>query len=253
MQKLIAANRRKLDWDLRDSPRRQYFSATVLSQYRVTVPLIQKYAAGALIDVGCGLMPYRSLVGGQLSRYDSLDPRPQTADVTYRQDVQAMTLIPDETYDSAICLEVLEHVPNPFRAAAELHRILKPGGVLIVSAPHLSRLHEEPHDFFRFTGYGLTALFEGAGFEVLHLARRGGLLSFLSHQVSTVVVGLTWSIPGLGKLVFFLNEWLCVRPAYFLDAYLDRAGPRASFRRPEESAGAGKFSLGYTIVVRKGV
>ena len=236
MQKLIAANRHKLDLDLRDSPRRPYFSATLLSQYRVTVPLIQKYAAGTLLDVGCGLMPYRSLIAGRVARYDSLDPHPQTADVTYQQDVQAMTLIADATYDSAICLEVLEHVSNPFRAAAELHRILKPNGVLVVSVPHLSRLHEEPYDFFRFTGYGLRALFEGAGFEVVHLAQRGGLFSFLGHQLSITAVGLTWSVPVVGKLVFFLNEWLCVRPAYFLDEHLDRAG---------------KFSLGYTIVLRK--
>ncbi|HLF24924.1 MAG TPA: class I SAM-dependent methyltransferase [Anaerolineae bacterium] len=233
---IVALNRRKIERDLRDSPRRRYFSAILLGQYRVTVPLIQKYATGALIDLGCGVMPYRSFIEDHVSRYDSLDPRPQLPGITYQADIQAMAQILDATYDSAICLEVLEHVPEPFKAMAEIYRILKPGGILIVSVPHLSRLHEEPYDFFRFTRYGLMSLFQTAGFEVVQIVLRGGLFSFLSHQVSTITLGLTWSIPLVRTVVFFLNEWLCVRPSYFLDAHLDRSGI---------------FALGYTCVVRK--
>jgi len=233
---LIAINRRKIDRDLRLSPRHPYVSAAMLSQYRVTIPLIQQYARGALIDLGCGTMPYRSLIEGRVARYDSLDHRPQVEGVTFQADIQAMTSIPDAAYDSAICLEVLEHVPNPFKAAAEIQRILKPGGILIVSVPHLSRLHEEPYDFFRFTRHGLVSLFQSAGFDVIQIVRRAGLLSFLSHQVSIVSLGLTWSMPIVRHVVFFLNEWLCVRPSYFLDTRVDRSG---------------KFALGYTCVLRK--
>jgi hypothetical protein len=79
-------------------------------------------------------------------------------------------------------------------------------------------------------------MFESAGFEVLQLRRRAGLNSFLSHQLSLIALGLTWSVPLLKQVVFVLNEWLIVRPSYFLDAHLDRSG---------------KFALGYTCVVRK--
>jgi len=233
---VIAQNRRKIERDLQLSPRRRYFSAVLLGQYRVTVPLMQEYVTGTLIDLGCGMMPYRSLIEDRVTRYDGLDARPQVADVTFQADIQAMTPVPDAAYDSAICLEVLEHVPNPFRAVAEIHRILKPGGILVLSVPHLSRLHEEPYDFFRFTCYGLTSLFEDAGFEIIRMVRRGGLLSFVSHQFSTIMLGLTWSIPIVRDVAFFLNEWLCVRPSYFLDSKLDRSG---------------LFAAGYTCVVRK--
>jgi SAM-dependent methyltransferase len=147
-----------------------------------------------------------------------------------------MEVVPSGAYDSAICLEVLEHIPNPSKAISEIYRILKPGGILVVSVPHLSRLHEEPYDFFRYTHYGLRALLEGAGFQVLQMERRGGLNSFLSHQISLILVGLTWSVPVLKQIVFVMNQWLIVRPSYFLDAHLDRSG---------------KFALGYTCVVQK--
>lgn len=236
MQQLITRNRQRLERDLASSPRRQFVSAVVLSQYRITIPLAQKYLHGSLIDLGCGLMPYRSSIEQQVTRYDSLDARPLREGVTFQADLQDMSIIPAEAYDSAICLEVLEHVPLPFKAAAEIYRILKPGGVLVASVPHLSRLHEEPYDFYRYTYYGFRTLFESAGFEVIAVRRRGGLISFLSHQVSLVMVGLTWSTPVVKQAAFFLNQWLIVRPSYFADTHFDRSG---------------KFALGYTCVVRK--
>ncbi len=236
VNQLIARNRQRLERDLASSPRRQFVSAVVLSQYRITIPLAQKYLHGSLIDLGCGMMPYRSFIERQVTHYDSLDARPLTEGVTFQSDLQDMSIILSETYDSAICLEVLEHIPLPFKAAAEIYRILKPGGVLVASVPHLSRLHEEPYDFYRYTYYGFRTLFESAGFEVLEMQRRGGLISFLSHQLSLVMVGLTWSVPILKQVAFFANQWLIVRPSYFVDAQFDRAG---------------KFALGYTCVVRK--
>jgi len=233
---LLARNRRQIDLDLRQSDRRAYISATALGQYRVTVPLAQRYVSGALIDLGCGTMPYRQLIESRVLRYDSLDPRPQVPDITYQVDVQDMAIVPSQHYDAAVCFEVLEHIPDPFKALTEIQRILKPSGVLVVSVPHLSRLHEEPHDYFRYTHYGLRAMFEQAGFDVIQIERRGGLLSFLSHQLSIALLGLTWSVPLLRQIVYLINAWLIVRPAFFLDSLIDRGG---------------KFALGYTCVARR--
>lgn len=232
----IARNRRQIDLDLRRSDRRAYISATALAQYRITVPLAQTYVSGALIDLGCGVMPYRAVLEPHVTRYDSLDPRPQVTGITYQADLQDMAIVPAATYDSAICFEVLEHVPDPFKALTEIHRVLRPGATLIVSVPHLSRLHEEPYDFFRYTHYGLRAMFERAGFDVLQIERRGSLLSFLSHQISILLLSLTWPIPIVHQLAFICNEWLIVRPAYWLDGVIDRGG---------------KFALGYTCVARR--
>ena len=117
-----------------------------------------------------------------------------------------------------------------------MRRILRPGGTVIVSVPHLSRLHEEPYDFYRFTRYGLRYLFEQHGFEVLEIQKKGGLFSFLGHQVSTLWLGLVWPIPGLRQFAWFLNKWLITWPCYGLDRITDRSG---------------LFALGYVGIARK--
>jgi SAM-dependent methyltransferase len=181
-------------------------------------------------------MPYRDLILSKVTQYDTLDVEKRVPEVMFVGDVQRLDMIADESYDSALCLEVLEHVPHPFDGFDELRRILKKGGVLILSVPHLSRLHEEPHDYYRYTKYALQTILEERGFEILQLTDRGGLFSFLGHQFSLGFVCLFWHIPVLKHIVFFLNKWLCVYPCYGLDKLLDKKR---------------MFALGYTCVARK--
>jgi SAM-dependent methyltransferase len=74
-------------------------------------------------------------------------------------DVQNLTGYSDESYDAVVLDNILEHVPDPFKAVAELRRILKPGGVCISATPFIIRIHEVPHDYWRFTHDGLKLLF----------------------------------------------------------------------------------------------
>jgi SAM-dependent methyltransferase len=73
-------------------------------------------------------------------------------------------------FDVVICEQVLEHVPNPWTAAANLRELAAPGGHVIVSSPFLIRIHELPaydmRDYWRFTPRGLRTLLEAAGLEV---------------------------------------------------------------------------------------
>jgi SAM-dependent methyltransferase len=55
---------------------------------------------------------------------------------------------------------VLEHVRDPFRGAAEIVRVLKPGGKLMCAVPFLQPLHGYPHHYYNMTHQGLRALFE---------------------------------------------------------------------------------------------
>jgi SAM-dependent methyltransferase len=233
---IIRGARLQLEHDLAGSPRKWYFSPATYSQYRVTLPLIRQFARGRLIDLGCGDMPFRALVIDQVSLYESLDLWPRSPTVTYVGDIQNMLMIADAMYDTALCIEVLEHVPNPCAAAREIYRILKPGGRLILSVPHLSRLHDEPYDFYRYTHYGLEHLLHQAGLEVMTIQKRGGLFSFFGHQIATIIVGLAWNVPVLKEIVWTANSWFITRLCVWLDSRLDTSG---------------LFALGYSVVASK--
>lgn len=76
-------------------------------------------------------------------------------------------VIPDSRFDVIICTEVLEHTRQPFNAVAELFRMLKPGGTLLVSTPFNFRIHGPLPDCWRFTVHGLRELFDR--FESVHI------------------------------------------------------------------------------------
>ena len=64
----------------------------------------------------------------------------------------------DQTYDVIVLSEVLEHVHSPHLAIRNIHGLLKHGGRLILTAPFIFPIHERPHDYFRYTRYGLEFL-----------------------------------------------------------------------------------------------
>jgi SAM-dependent methyltransferase len=213
----IKKGRRKFELEMLHSSYRKYLSPIFYSQYHITLPAIQKYAHGKLIDLGAGDMPYREEIQPFVTTYDSLDFTPRSTEITFAGNLQNMDFIPDQTYDCAICLEVLEHIPDPFRAAKEMWRILKVEGVLIVSVPHLSRLHEMPHDYYRYTAPGLEYILTQAGFQILNTTTRGGLLSFIGHQIAIATLSASWNVRILKHLAVFLIRWLNSLPAYYID------------------------------------
>jgi len=181
-------------------------------------------------------MPYAELLPPAVTLYHGLDITARNSRPTLIADVQSLGMLRDGAYDSVICLEVLEHVPDPTQALAEIARILADGGVLVLSVPHLSRLHEIPHDYYRYTEYGLRYLLERNGLEPLSFRLRGGLFSFLGHQAATVLLGLAWSSRGVTALARVLNRWLLTYPCY----WLDQVGGQADL-----------FPLGYVVIAQR--
>lgn len=232
----LGASRAQIEYDLPTITARRYFSPLFYWQYQAAVPALRHYIRGKVIDLGCGVMPFRSVIQGQIESYHGLDIFPKSDKITLVGDVQQLGMIPANIYDSAICLEVLEHVPNPWQAAGEICRILKPGGVLVLSVPHLSRLHDLPHDYYRYTHKGLHHLLTQAGFTVVETKTKGGLFTFLGHQLSSVVLSLAWGLPALRPIVWALNKWLLTLGCYWLD---------------QVTGSASTFPLGYVVVARK--
>lgn len=232
----IKQNRLKLDLELRHSPKRKYFSPAMFCLYTEVIPRLQSHASGRLLDAGCGTMPFQSYLENVIDEYQSLDIENRVPGVDFLADLQDMGILTAASYDTVLCSEVLEHVQRPDKVLAELRRILKPRGKLILTVPYLSRLHEEPFDYFRYTKYGLQFLLEQSGFRVLELVPTGSLFSFLGHQISTVVVCSLWHVPVLKHCVFWLNACLCTFPCYWFDRLLGIAQ---------------KLPLGYVAVAEK--
>jgi SAM-dependent methyltransferase len=130
------------------------------------------YARGRILDVGCGADPLRNLFDESARSCIGLDRnpgfRPQVCG-----DAQGLPF-GEKAFDTLLCSQVLEHLPEPGRAMAEMARVLRPGGHLILTAPHIWGIHEEPHDYFRFTRYGLAHLMNRAGLEVLEIRAMAG-------------------------------------------------------------------------------
>ncbi len=75
------------------------------------------------------------------------------------EDVHALSFA-DDSVGTVICLETLEHVADPLRAVAEMHRVLRPGGVLAISSLMFFPIHAHPWDYWRFTPEGFELLLQ---------------------------------------------------------------------------------------------
>jgi SAM-dependent methyltransferase len=128
------------------------------------------HASGRLLDVGCGEKPYRSLPSAVREWVGFDDPSNPGADA--HGHAEALPFGEGE-FDTVLCTQVVEHVRDPKAVIAQCARVLRPGGVLIMSAPQYWEVHEAPHDYFRFTPLGLRMLVEGCGLSVLELWREG--------------------------------------------------------------------------------
>lgn len=134
-----------------------------------------------VLDVGCGHQPYRDLFPS--ARYFGMDW--SVRDTSPNLVGSSLCLpIRDCSVDIVLATQVIEHVPKPGLMVHECKRVLRRGGYFILTGPFYWPLHEEPHDFFRFTKYGFAQLLREAGFSHWQIREDGSDLAQLMLSVN---------------------------------------------------------------------
>ena len=139
-----------------------------------------------VLDAGAGETQYKKLFQQTGRRYWALDLGVGETDWRYAgidtfADTDAIPFRPG-FFDGVMSLAVLEHSPRPRQVLYELNTALKPGGRLLIVVPTMWEEHQMPHDFYRFTRYGLDRLLEQAGFRVLDRYPIGGYFWFMGRK-----------------------------------------------------------------------
>lgn len=116
--------------------------------------IVQGCAQGWVLDCGAGSRGdfHPNVVNLEIVDYPSTDVLGVAEELPFR----------DDCFDGVLCLNVLEHVRDPFRAAREISRVLRPGGKLYCVAPLLQPVHGFPHHYYNMTNQGLVNLFAGS-------------------------------------------------------------------------------------------
>ena len=134
-------------------------------------------------------------------------------------------------FDACLNIVTLEHVPEPATALRETARSLKPGGRLLLVVPHQWEVHQPPHDYYRYTRFGVHYLLQRGGFEEIKVEAMGGLFRMLGRRV-------------LNALQFFPAPLMPVAALFLAPPGL--LLPLFDFLDRERS-----FTLGYICTARK--
>jgi SAM-dependent methyltransferase len=124
--------------------------------------------------------------------------------------------VPNASFDVILCTEVLEHVPEPIQAVAEISRILKPGGRAILTAPLGSRLHQEPYHFYGgYTPYWYQNFLPMYGLEIETITPNQGFFSYFAQEAvyfHCVIAPWNWKVSWRWAKLILALLWLVTLP-----------------------------------------
>jgi SAM-dependent methyltransferase len=212
------------------------------------------FAGGAaeMLDLGAGSKPYAPLYEPYFTACTALDVGHSPHGIDSVDVVASADEMPfaDGRFDCVIATEVLEHCEDPAAVLRETARVLRPGGKALVTTPFMLGLHEEPHDYYRYTPYALRSLAEQAGLRVESIEPRGDLLAVL---LSNLLFFVAKPLAAVGGWFYRYRNplvWLLVVAPQSLYLRYWRAA-RAAGRRGGLGTAMGRSPLGYATVLSR--
>ena len=187
-----------------------------------------KYAKGDLIDLGCGVKPYRSIFCKYVESYFGVDLK-ETASSNYAELTSADlyadicdTGLPGESFETLLSTQVLEHIYDTKKYLNECFRLLRKGGGAIFTVPQTYECHAKPYDYYRFTEFSLKKLFDDHGFKVVELYPLEGAYAAMQQlKIVSVILGIYKNKHDDLSLIEKVSYKLC---QYLLLPYLNIKG-----------------------------
>lgn len=192
---------------------------------------LQDIFQGRVADLGAGASPYYHLIAPPAKSYIAIDypsalPRQEVRKIERVAGVMEALPLATESIDTVFCTQALYQVQCPADVLCEIARILGPGACAIISVPHISPLHSEPYDLYRFTPNGLRHLASAAGLQTRSVHIQGqlfasfALCSAMNLVLSPIVPGQPMRLLPRRQLLFAPLIALVNGIAYLLDAIL---------------------------------
>jgi len=138
---------------------------------------------GLVLDLGGHRIGKRGLFDLDLYGFQVVYANLSAAKRPHVQAEAGMLPFPDDRFDTVICSELLEHVPDPVRVVAEIHRVLKPDGIALICVPFNSRIHGDPYDYGRYTDFYWQQTLGRVGFGKIHIEKQGLFWSVLADML----------------------------------------------------------------------
>ncbi len=169
-----------------NEPNRMAWMEQTLSKIPAGLKILDAGAGECKFKKYCSHLEYTSQDFAEYDGSGDVGLQMGTWDNSKLDIVSDITNIPrdNESFDAVMCTEVLEHVPDPVAALTELHRLLKPGGYLLITAPFSSITHFAPYHFATgLSNYFYEHHLNKLGYKIIDLSKNGNYYEFMAQEV----------------------------------------------------------------------
>lgn len=165
------------------------------------VRILASNLKGIVLDIGCGQKPYEKYI--KCDRYIGLEMSSQFKNNKHIEDVRYDGIsmpFKNNSLNGIIATQVIEHVPDPDNMLSEIKRILKPGGLVLLTAPFVWNEHEQPNDYLRYTSYGIKYVIQKHGFEIIHYEKILPDFRAIAQIMNIVFCKITANAPNIIRI-----------------------------------------------------